>query len=102
MPGKKVKKEKQKAGKEKLPVGSVISEAGNSVKNKTGSWRSFKPVLDKSKCTKCKVCWQYCPDNSIKILADGSVEIDLDYCKGCGICANECKVKAIVMELEKK
>ena len=25
------------------------------------------------------------------------VEIDLDYCKGCGICAEECPGKAIEM-----
>ncbi|MEN6442107.1 MAG: 4Fe-4S binding protein, partial [Syntrophobacter sp.] len=25
------------------------------------------------------------------------VEIDLDYCKGCGICAEECPAKAIHM-----
>ena len=92
----------KKEKKQNLPVGAVISDAGNSVKNKTGGWRSFKPVIDKGKCIKCKVCWQYCPDNAIKILKDGSVEIDYDYCKGCGICSNECKVKAIVMELEKK
>jgi Pyruvate/2-oxoacid:ferredoxin oxidoreductase delta subunit len=27
---------------------------------------------------------------------------DYDYCKGCGVCAEECPVKAIRMELEKK
>ena len=97
MAGKKVQKEKTK-----LPVGAVISDAGNSVKNKTGSWRSLKPVIDYKKCNKCKVCWMYCPDNAIKTLKDGSVEIDYDYCKGCGICANECKVKAIIMEVEEK
>ena len=28
--------------------------------------------------------------------------INLDYCKGCGICANECPVNAIEMVLEEK
>ncbi len=28
------------------------------------------------------------------------VEIDLDYCKGCGICAEECPAKAIQMVRE--
>jgi pyruvate ferredoxin oxidoreductase delta subunit len=27
-------------------------------------------------------------------------EIDLEYCKGCGICAEECPTKAITMEDE--
>jgi len=101
MPDKKAQKPVE-AKREKLPLGAVISEAGSSLKNKTGGWRSFKPVIDRKKCIKCKICWQYCPDNAIKVLKDGTVEIDYDYCKGCGICANECKVKAIVMEIEKK
>lgn len=28
---------------------------------------------------------------------DVKYEIDYDYCKGCGICANECPTKAIEM-----
>ncbi|MFZ8855432.1 MAG: 4Fe-4S binding protein, partial [Thermofilaceae archaeon] len=34
---------------------------------------------------------------AIKRREDDSVEIDYDHCKGCGICANECPVKAIAM-----
>jgi Pyruvate/2-oxoacid:ferredoxin oxidoreductase delta subunit len=33
---------------------------------------------------------------------DDTVSIDYDYCKGYGICANVCKVKAITMEQESK
>jgi Pyruvate/2-oxoacid:ferredoxin oxidoreductase delta subunit len=28
---------------------------------------------------------------------DGYTEVDLKYCKGCGICAKECPVKCIEM-----
>ena len=69
---------------------------------KTGSWRVFKPTLDKTKCTKCLRCWVFCPEASIKREKDGTVSIDYDYCKGCGVCAIECKVKAITMERETK
>ena len=69
---------------------------------KTGSWRVFKPILDKEKCTKCLRCWIFCPEGSIKKEKDGSVSIDYEYCKGCGICAVECKAKAITMEREAK
>lgn len=27
-------------------------------------------------------------------------KVDLDFCKGCGICAHECPKKAITMALE--
>jgi Pyruvate/2-oxoacid:ferredoxin oxidoreductase delta subunit len=29
-------------------------------------------------------------------------ETNYDYCKGCGLCAEECPVKCIKMEIEKK
>ncbi|MCC6049365.1 MAG: 4Fe-4S binding protein [Thermofilum sp.] len=75
----------------------IVAEAGNSVLYKTGGWRALKPVLDQSKCIRCLLCWFYCPEPAIKRREDDSVEIDYDYCKGCGICANECPVKAIAM-----
>jgi 2-oxoacid:acceptor oxidoreductase delta subunit (pyruvate/2-ketoisovalerate family) len=69
---------------------------------KTGSWRTFRPEVDYSKCTRCTLCWIYCPDAAITRRKDDSPEIDYDYCKGCGICANECPVKAITMKREEE
>jgi len=69
---------------------------------KTGSWRTFRPEIDYSKCTKCTLCWIYCPDAAIVRQEDDSPKIDYDYCKGCGICANECPVKAIAMRREEE
>ncbi|MEM1544855.1 MAG: 4Fe-4S binding protein [Candidatus Methanomethylicia archaeon] len=65
----------------------------------TGYWRTFKPVINKSKCIKCLLCWIYCPEGTI-IRVDDGVEVNYMYCKGCGICANECPAKAIEMVLE--
>jgi len=70
-----------------------------SKKNKTGSWRTLKPVIDKDICTRCMICWKFCPDDCIKI-NDDDIEINYDYCKGCGICANECRRGAIEMVME--
>jgi pyruvate ferredoxin oxidoreductase delta subunit len=81
----------------KLPIGCVIDVPATSLENKTGSWRAMRPVINREKCTKCLLCWIFCPDNSIVRREDDSVEVDYDYCKGCGICANECPVKAIEM-----
>jgi len=67
----------------------------------TGDWRTFRPVKDPSKCTKCLLCHMVCPDSAIKYNKQTmDVEFDYNYCKGCGICANECNSKAIKMVKE--
>ncbi len=88
--------------KPKISVGAVIEEPGSTIKNKTGGWRSFRPVIDKTKCIKCGTCWKFCPDNAVRKNEKGEFEINYDYCKGCGICAKECPVKAIKMVKEEK
>jgi len=40
-------------------------------------------------CFECDNCWHFCPDAAV-IKKTGGYDIDYDYCKGCGICANEC------------
>ena len=82
---------------EELPIAGVIPKPSTSKEYKTGDWRSFKPILNQDKCTRCSLCWVYCPDAAIKHNDDGSYEMDLTYCKGCGICAEECPPKAIKM-----
>jgi len=80
----------------------VRGEAG-----RTGDWRAERPVIDPGKCTpsktkkpSCYLCWLYCPEGTIT--RGIPVEIDLTYCKGCGICAAECPTKAIRMESEEQ
>ncbi len=54
-------------------------------------------------CFACDNCYGVCPDNAvIKLDPAGSYayEIDLDFCKGCGLCAQECPCGAIEMEPE--
>jgi len=77
-----------------IPLGGVGFKLSTEVK--TGDWRAMRPVIDQNKCTKCLLCWLYCPEPAI--IWDGvKVEVDYNYCKGCGICAHECPVKAISM-----
>jgi NADPH-dependent glutamate synthase beta subunit-like oxidoreductase len=54
-------------------------------------------------CFACDNCYGVCPDNAvIKLDEPGpyAYEIDLDYCKGCGLCAAECPCGAIEMTPE--
>lgn len=74
---------------------------GGGLVVKTGTWRSFKPVIDQKKCTKCGMCEMYCPDMSIHRTEDG-FRIDYDYCKGCMICANVCAPKAVLIVREEE
>jgi Pyruvate/2-oxoacid:ferredoxin oxidoreductase delta subunit len=42
-------------------------------------------------CFECDNCYGVCPDNAITKLGPGKgFAIDLDYCKGCGLCVAEC------------
>ncbi len=94
---------KKKKGWKELPIGLVL-EGATSKDFETGDWRSDKPIWDEKKCTHCLICWVYCPDSAI-IVKDGKVVgIDYSYCKGCGICAEECppKIQAITMVREEK
>ena len=54
-------------------------------------------------CFACDNCYGVCPDNAVlKLDPTGAYmyAYDLDYCKGCGICAEECPCGAIAMEPE--
>ena len=64
---------------------------------KTGSWRTFDPVVNYDECNKCRICWLHCPEAVISLDEDGTPHTDYDYCKGCGICAQVCPKKCIEM-----
>jgi len=76
---------------------TLTYDPGWSKDNRTGSWRSERPVLNLERCNACSLCWLFCPDGTIDAK---TFAIDYDYCKGCGICATECKRNAIVMVRE--
>lgn len=81
-----------------------ISPAGvcwkPSTKYLTGDWKTYKPIINPEKCTHCLLCVLFCPDGAINWKPEiENIDFDLNYCKGCGICANECPTKAIEMKL---
>ena len=52
-------------------------------------------------CFECDNCYGVCPDNAVKKLGPGKgFSFDYDYCKGCGVCAQECPCGAIAMVAE--
>lgn len=50
-------------GWKELPLGGLAYRLSTDVK--TGDWRALKPVVDHNKCTKCMLCWLFCPDMAI-------------------------------------
>ncbi len=92
-----------KLGWKELHIGTLNPESGNSLKNKTGTFRAAKkPVFNSETCIHCLFCWAFCPDSAI-IVEEGKMKgINYDYCKGCGICVVECptKPKSLEMQLE--
>jgi pyruvate ferredoxin oxidoreductase delta subunit len=78
--------------------GATILTSGNSTQVKTGDWKNRKPIHLKDKCKNCMFCVAYCPEGCIYQKDGVLTKIDLEYCKGCGICKNVCPFNAIEME----
>lgn len=83
------------------------SDLGGRSKAEQGAWE-WRSVLQEAEfclscgtCNLCLQCVQFCPDASIGLDEEGTaVTVDLDHCKGCGICAYECPRGVITMEAE--
>jgi len=91
-----------KLGMDRLSIGCVAPPGGSMV-NKTGAWRSTRPVFKHDKCIGCRACEMVCPEGCV--FGDPKkkhFDFDPDYCKGCGMCANECPVDDIDMIREAK
>jgi NADPH-dependent glutamate synthase beta subunit-like oxidoreductase len=71
--------------------------------DETNAQFEARRCLSCGNCFACDNCYGVCPDNAvIKLDQPGpyQYEINLDYCKGCGLCAAECPCGAIDMEQE--
>ena len=83
-----------------FPLGMTGVETGNGQYYRTGGWRSIRPVWDKEACKDCMLCWINCPDSAIDVEDGKMTGINLDHCKGCGVCVKECRFDALEMVSE--
>jgi len=60
------------------------------------STRTERPVVNFATCTKCTLCGLNCPDASFDVTPDGTYDVNLESCCGCGICEDVCPVKDCV------
>jgi 2-oxoacid:acceptor oxidoreductase delta subunit (pyruvate/2-ketoisovalerate family) len=88
---------KEKTWKEIAPAG-VCSKS--SIGFLTGDWKIYMPIRDPEKCTRCLLCSLFCPDGAIIWHPEkADIDFNFSFCKGCGICANQCPTNAITMKL---
>jgi len=116
-----VKRQKDAPCWHELALGMAVIHPGSARALRTGDWRSSRPIWhyvgEATGCIQCALCTVYCPEGCINIvplretgfdpkelgkrpaamLTESSLvpTADLDYCKGCGICAYECPTKCI-------
>ena len=62
-------------------------------------WKYQRPVTNVSKCCQCGICYLFCPTGCVRDMG-GYYAADLEYCKGCSICAKMCPIDAIEMVRE--
>ena len=68
------------------------------------TWKEIAPagVCSKSS-TEFLTGVLFCPDGAIHWYPEkGDISFDYRFCKGCGICANQCPTNAITMKLAKE
>jgi len=82
-------------------VGSpTVTAKPNTRSRRTGNWRVFRPVIVLERCTRCWICFVYCPEGAIALDADDTPRIDYEVCKGCLVCLEECPTHAIAKVAE--
>jgi 2-oxoacid:acceptor oxidoreductase delta subunit (pyruvate/2-ketoisovalerate family) len=66
--------------------------------DETNALYEARRCLSCGNCFECDNCYGVCPDNAvIKLGAGQRFRFNYDYCKGCGMCAQECPCGAIAM-----
>ncbi len=79
----------------------ITAKPGSATNNKTGSWRMGRyPKYLRKDCIACRKCVLFCPEDIVTGKEKNTFQTDLDYCKGCGLCAAVCPKNDIEMAPE--
>jgi pyruvate ferredoxin oxidoreductase gamma subunit len=73
---------------------SIAAEATSALRTTEG-WRTFRPVIDQERCTRCFICFALCPEGAIHLDTAHFPHVDYAHCKGCLVCVSECPPHAI-------
>jgi Pyruvate/2-oxoacid:ferredoxin oxidoreductase delta subunit len=85
----------------RLPAGPPAPERPPSAHRGPSVEDQAAYCLGTADCCSCDLCRLLCPDLAItRDPTTGDIQIDLDYCKGCGICSAMCPKGAIAMVVE--
>ena len=93
---------RERTDKPKLPVHvrSGFEEVFGNLSEKQALGEAHR-CFSCGMCYHCDNCYLFCPDASVLKGDDETYNrVNYDYCKGCGICENECPVGVIEMETE--
>ncbi len=76
---------------------STFDEVVSGLDERTAKFEARR-CMSCGNCFACDNCFGVCPDNAVKKTGIGKgYEIDYDYCKGCGVCVQECPCGSIEM-----
>ena len=78
----------------------VLPNLDSEISDKVSKLEGVKVTVDTDSCNLCRKCLkEVCMSDAIS-LKDNKIAIDEDKCRGCGLCANICKPKAIKIEYQ--
>ena len=95
---------RRRKSKEKLPAAERASDFReiNAGLSAAEALEEAKRCFNCGVCNLCDNCFLFCPDMAIAARPDKQgYEINLEYCKGCCICVEECPRGAISVEVRK-
>ena len=87
----------QRAHLEGARRASTFDEVVSGLDERTAKFEARR-CMSCGNCFACDNCFGVCPDNAVKKTGIGKgYAIDYDYCKGCGVCVQECPCGSIEM-----